>query len=178
MLFSFSLSALAESFEIEAKQLAGDLKSSLVKNLTEKIEKDGAIGAIKFCHLNAKSIAKSAAGERIKKYEFGRTSHKIRNPQNKPQSWHEKYLARMIGKKKEQVENDTFIHQEKNHKYYLESLYVGPKCLACHGEQIAPEVKKEIQKLYPKDMATGFKLGEFRGFLWIKEKKNDYQRRN
>lgn len=169
VVFSAKL-AFSSSFEDETKVLASDLKTGLAKKLQEKVEKDGLIKAIGFCHLNVKGISKSTAGQRIIKFEFGRTSHKVRNEDNKARAWHEKYLARMIGKKKDQVDSDTFIHVEKEHKYYLESLYVGPQCLACHGENIAPEVKNEILRLYPSDKATGFKLGEFRGFIWIKQK--------
>ncbi len=43
-----------------------------------------------------------------------------------------------------------------------------PLCLQCHGtpnQDIAPETLAAIQKLYPGDKATGFKLGDLRG-LW------------
>ena len=39
-------------------------------------------------------------------------------------------------------------------------------CLKCHGEpgrDIAPENAAVIQRLYPQDEATGFKLGQLRG---------------
>ena len=66
----------AQDFQTEAENLADDLKESLMKNLSEKISKDGVVEAVSFCHLNVKSIAKAAAADRIKKYEFGRTSHR------------------------------------------------------------------------------------------------------
>lgn len=43
-----------------------------------------------------------------------------------------------------------------------------PLCLQCHGtpgEDIDPETLASIQKFYPNDKATGFKLGDLRG-LW------------
>lgn len=33
-----------------------------------------------------------------------------------------------------------------------------------------PKSHDKIQKLYPQDKATGFKLNDFRGFVWVKEK--------
>jgi hypothetical protein len=31
------------------------------------------------------------------------------------------------------------------------------------------KVSNKFNELYPNDKATGFKLGEFRGFIWVKE---------
>jgi hypothetical protein len=47
---------------------------------------------------------------------------------------------------------------------------VEAKCLLCHGDNVSKDIGDKIQNLYPQDKATGFKLGEFRGFIWIKEK--------
>lgn len=159
-------------FLTDAQKLSQDLKASLQKQLQEKIASEGIIGAIPFCHANVGTIAKTAAGEEmLKKYEIGRTSHLIRNPKNKPQPWMEKYLTDFKTKTKEQVKVTYVIHQLENGKrVYLEPLYVGPLCLQCHGDKVAPEVKSQISKLYPADEATGFRLGEFRGFIWVKEK--------
>lgn len=163
-------SAFAQDFETEARALAGDLKSSLMKNLSEKISKDGVVEAIPFCHANVKPIAKTAAKDRMSKYEFGRTSHKIRNVANGPQPWAAEYLKEFQGKFKGDVKKDFIITTVDNKKVYLEPLYVQPQCLLCHGEKVSAEVKKKLNSLYPEDKATGFKVGEFRGFIWVKEK--------
>ena len=159
-------------FLIDAQKLSNNLKTNLQKQLQEKIAKDGIVNAIPFCHANLGSKAKPAAGEEmLKKYEFGRTSHLIRNPKNKPQPWMDKYLTDFKGKSKEQVKQSYLVHKlDGGKRVYLEPLYVGPLCLQCHGDKVAPEVKAQISKLYPEDKATGFKLGEFRGFIWVKEK--------
>lgn len=172
-------SANADPFVEEAKSLASDLKTSLMKNLSEKIAKEGVEKAIPFCHENVKSVAQTAAGKaRLEKYQFGRTSHKIRNGQNTAQPWAQEYLKVYQGTTKETFKGDPskqfIIHQfvdgPKKKRIYLEPLYVEAKCLLCHGENISPSVQKEIKKLYPDDQATGFKQGEFRGFIWVKEK--------
>ncbi len=164
-------SAHAQDFETEAKALAHDLKSSLMKNLSEKVAKEGAVKAISFCHENVKPIAKSAAKDRALKFDFGRTSHKIRNETNAPQAWADVYLKEFQGKFKGDIKKDFIIHKLENSKrVYLEPLYVQAQCLTCHGESVAPEIKMKLAEIYPNDKATGFKLGEFRGFIWIKEK--------
>lgn len=160
----------AQDFTSEAKTLAADLKSSLMKNLSEKISKDGVVEAIPFCHANVKPIAKEAAKTRLAKYEFGRTSHKIRNVGNNPQPWADKYLKEFQGSFKGDIKKDYILTTVNNKKLYMEPLYVQPQCLLCHGENVSAEVKSKLQTLYPQDKATGFKLGEFRGFIWVKEK--------
>jgi len=168
---TFFSHAFANDFETEAKLLALDLKTSLMENLAKQISKGGPARAVSFCHANVKSIAKTAAAKRIKKYEFGRTSHKIRNQDNQPKAWAESYLKEFQGTFKAHQKKDFLIHQlENSKKIYLEPLYVEAKCLLCHGENISPDVQKKLRELYPNDQATGFKLGEFRGFIWVKQK--------
>jgi hypothetical protein len=171
-IFTFLFSnAYAKDFQSEARVLASDLKTSLMKNLSEHLAEDGPVKAIAFCHGNVKPIAKTAAGVRIAKYEFGRTSHKTRNENNQPQPWAEAYLKEFQGTFKGDIKKEFILHKLENGKQvYLEPLYVQAQCLVCHGENVSPEVKNNITKLYPKDQATGFKLNEFRGFIWIKEK--------
>lgn len=167
----FSQYSFSETFEVEAKLLANDLKKSLMKNLSEEISKNGVVKAIPFCHENVKPIAKGAAGERLSKYEFGRTSHKLRNKSNEPQIWLNSYLKEFEGTLKGDIKKDYIIHQfETGKKAYLEPLFVQAQCLTCHGDILTKDVKNKLQDIYPEDKATGFKLNEFRGFIWIKEK--------
>lgn len=167
----FSQYSFSGSFEVEAKLLASDLKKSLMKNLSEEISKNGAVKAIPFCHENVRPIAKEAAGERLAKYEFGRTSHKLRNKSNEPQVWLNSYLKEFEGTFKGDVKKDYIVHQfETGKKAYLEPLFVQAQCLTCHGEILTKDVKNKLKDIYPEDKATGFKLNEFRGFIWIKEK--------
>lgn len=170
LFFNYSF-AEVDTFESDAKSLARDLRTSLMKNLSEKIAKEGPVAAVPFCHANVKLIAKDAAKERMTKYEFGRTSHKIRNTANAPLPWANKYLKDFEGKKKGEASKDFIIHKLENSKrVYLEPLYIEAKCLLCHGDNVEKDIQAKIQVFYPQDNATGFKLGEFRGFIWVKEK--------
>lgn len=171
MLFCSSMVFSSEDLFIkEARLLASDLKKSLMQNLSEKIGQDGVVEAVPFCHANVKSIAKSAAKDRIEKYKFGRTSHKVRNSANTPEPWAINYLKEFEGKKKSEIKKDHIIHKFDNGtRVYMEPLYVEAKCLMCHGEKVGQKVSNKINELYPDDKATGFKLGEFRGFIWVKE---------
>jgi hypothetical protein len=167
---ALGLSAFADTFESEAQQLAQDLKMNLVKNLTQKIEKEGVVKAIPFCHENVKPIAKESAGERVAKFEFGRTSHKVRNQMNRPAFWAESYLKEFQGKLKSDITKNSLLIEHEGKRIYLEPLFVEAKCLLCHGDKLSPQVSEKIKSLYPQDQAIGFKQGEFRGFIWVKEK--------
>src|SRR5690606_27351600 len=117
--------------------------------------------------------AKMASGEMSLKYDFGRTSHLVRNEKNQPQDWMKPYLAKFKGTtqtKKPKVEIPIITKLKSGELAYLEPLYVMPMCLQCHGENISQDVEEKIKSLYPKDQANGFKVGDFRGFIWVKQK--------
>lgn len=159
----------ADNFREEASQLANDLKAALMKEVTAKVSSKGASEAISFCHMNVAPIAKKAAGERITKYKFGRTSHKVRNQKNAPEEWMKPYIKK-YKKSKQGKDSTAVIHKFSDGKRaYIEPLYMQPVCLNCHGTNVSQSVKDKIKELYPADQATGFRLGEFRGLLWIKE---------
>ena len=77
----------------------------------------------------------------------------------------EKYKNTKAGAK-----DSASIHQFPDGKRaYVEPLFIQPVCLKCHGPNVSQSVNDKIKALYPEDEATGFKAGEFRGLLWIKE---------
>jgi cytochrome c553 len=161
--------AHAADFATEARKLASDLRTQLMQKLNQQITQGGVAQAVPFCHAQVKPIAKGAAAGREEKYEFGRTSHRVRNAANEPQAWMKPYLERFKGTTQQQGGPITGkLEDGKN--FYLEPVYMQPLCLNCHGEKIKPEVEAKISSLYPQDQARGFKLNEFRGFIWVKEK--------
>lgn len=40
-------------------------------------------------------------------------------------------------------------------------------CIACHGSDLAPDIRAAIGRRYPEDGATGFAVGDLRGALWV-----------
>lgn len=95
----------------------------------------------------------------------------MRNVANRPQPWAIQYLKEFEGKYKGEIKKDHIVHKLENGKsVYMEPLYVEAKCLLCHGEQVGQNVSQKLKELYPDDKATGFKLGEFRGLIWVKQK--------
>lgn len=163
------INAASDNFRKEAEELSSSLKKSLMTEVSKKINQSGAVEAVPYCHANVKAIAKSAASSYLDKYTFGRTSHKIRNKGNTPEEWMIPYLEKFKTTKPGEMASAIHVLNDGK-RVYLEPLYVQPMCLSCHGESVSPEVKERITKLYPGDQATGFKAGEFRGILWVKEK--------
>ncbi|MFY7993497.1 MAG: c-type heme family protein [Bacteriovoracaceae bacterium] len=162
-----------DEFAQEAQDLASSLKTGLVSTLSLKIKEKGIVAAVPFCHEKVSEIAKMSAGDKSAKYDFGRTSHLIRNEKNKPQDWMLPYIEKFKGttqSKKPKIKFPLILKLVSGKRAYLEPLYVMPMCLQCHGDAVSKDVKAKLNELYPQDQATGFKAGDFRGFIWVKEK--------
>lgn len=173
LMSSFQLSYANDQFVQEAQDLASSLKTGLVSTLSLKIKEKGIVEAVPFCHEKVSEIAKMSAGDQAHKYDFGRTSHLVRNEKNKPQEWMIPYVEKFKGTtqtKKPKIKFPVIVKLASGKRAYLEPLYVMPMCLQCHGDTLSKEVKAKIKELYPQDKATGFKSGDFRGFIWVKEK--------
>jgi hypothetical protein len=135
-----------------------ELKAALVGALGE-----GAETSIHICREQAPAIAASAGEAGV---TMGRTSHRLRNPDNAPEPWMEPLLAAYL----ENPENaePQAVSLGGGTFGYVEPIYIESFCLSCHGMTIAPEVEARIQELYPQDQARGFRVDDFRGMFWIK----------
>lgn len=133
-----------------------DLKAALTKGLERGPEE-----AIATCQVQAPMIASRIGDEGV---EVGRTSHKLRNPSNKPKAWMQPLL-------------DAYEHDPADAKPhvvslandrvgYVEPIFVQPMCLTCHGTNIPDGLAAAIDKWYPNDEGRGFADGDFRGMFW------------
>lgn len=145
-------------YALETKQLLG-------KNLQQKLKQEGAEQALDFCNINAIPLTQQVADKH--NISIKRASDKPRNPNNKAT----KEELKVIMDYKKQLANEKTLApvMEGNHLYV--PILTNEMCLKCHGVQssdIAPKVSDKIKKLYPKDMATGYKQNELRGIFSIK----------
>ena len=72
-----------------------------------------------------------------------------------------------------QLDKGEVTKETDGHYYrYAKAIRIKPVCLSCHGSDadIKPSVKTVLAKNYPNDVATGYKLGELRGAVSIKQK--------
>jgi len=97
-----------------------------------------------------------------------RTALKYRSEKNKPDATDTVVMEKFVSSKNFK---EPLVVEMSNHYRVYKALPVKQPCLACHGENISEDLTKMIKRTYPKDMATGFKLGEFRGVVVAEVKK-------
>jgi len=140
-----------------AGQLMGQLKHELLVGLTQ-----GSEAALNICRLKAPQIAQQLTTPGV---QIGRVSHRPRNPNNRVQSWQEGLMAEYLSADAPQPAKSVILADGS--LAFVKPIYMLPPCLRCHGENISPQLSREIAKHYPQDQAYDFKRGEFRGLTWV-----------
>ena len=146
------------------QKFGGQLKNEL----TSAIESGGPVQAVEVCHGRAPEIAKSVSEEL--QIEMGRSSHRLRNTSNAPQS----EVAAFLEKYREApaAEIPVEVYEVEGDKLVVAPIPTAPLCLTCHGDPqtFSPDLKAALAKFYPEDQATGFEVGDMRGVFWAKIK--------
>ena len=151
----------------QARLLSKRLASDLSAELTSAMTAHGPTGGIEACSIKAPQIADEIAAE--SGWLIGRTSLKVRNPNNSPDEWEQAVLnqfeLRHAGK--ENVNNLEYSERvtvgDKTIFRYMKAIPTKGLCLACHGSNLNDEVANKVNSLYPNDRATGFNLDDIRG---------------
>jgi hypothetical protein len=133
-----------------------DLKRALVTALGE-----GPVHAISVCRVEAPRLAEAASTATIR---IGRTSRKVRNPNNAAKPWMQPLLEKFETDPNSREPAVVLIDERT--VGYAEPIFVEPLCVTCHGSELAPDLKAKIEELYPNDRATGYRPGDFRGVFW------------
>jgi len=127
-------------------------------------------------HVTAMGACSSMAIEMVNDYnkqisgtKLRRTALKYRNLKNKPDRADRMVMDEFVEKKSFK----PMVIEVGNQYRVYKPLKVKQSCLLCHGARndISTELVKMIDRTYPKDMATGFQLGEFRGAVVAEIKK-------
>jgi len=142
-------------------EVLAPFKQQLKGELMEGMKK-GTANAIDVCSLRAPEIAKSVGSEQI---TVGRTSHRLRNPENAPRAWVKPLLDAYVANPNDL--SPRVVHLESGRVGYVEPITVGPMCLTCHGTSINETTQAAITAKYPDDQAAGFENGDFRGLFWV-----------
>lgn len=133
-----------------------DLKSELMRGM-----ESGPVAAISACSLEAPKISGELSVDGV---VMGRSSHKLRNPENASPEWVSPYLeAYAAGKQSGPIA----IKFAEDRFGYIEPIMIQAMCLNCHGAELHPDVAATINELYPDDEAAGFSDGDFRGVFWV-----------
>ena len=162
MTLLMSGAALTEETELaHGAELLVPLKKDLKQALMAGMQK-GPVHAIAACKDQAPEITDALAVEGI---QIGRTSHRLRNPDNTAPEWAEIALKTYLNDEADRA--PRVISLANNREGYIEPITIKPLCIACHGSDLAPDVAEQIRTMYPDDEATGFELDDLRGVYWV-----------
>ena len=154
-------------YTIKGKEIAMATFKKLGGELEKKMKEGGVSKAAPFCNANAGTIADEVANKY--KVTIKRTSDKLRNKENAPNS-EEKTIIKRFQRLIAEGENlKPIVEKDKDgHPHFYSPIKLKKKCLTCHGvlgETMKHEADSIIKSLYPNDKAIGFKEGDFRG-IW------------
>ena len=123
---------------------------------------DGPAAAVDACRVRAPQIAAELATDGVK---MGRSSHRLRNPENRGPDWIETILETWPGAAT--PPEPVVVELDGDSVGYVEPIMTQGICLTCHGDAISEPLAAEIARLYPDDQATGFAVGDLRGVFWV-----------
>ncbi|WP_298358103.1 DUF3365 domain-containing protein [Rhodoblastus sp.] len=171
------LCGTAVADEAALKARAAELTAEYAKELKAAISgamaKGGPLGALDICNRQAPKIAADLS--KSSGWSIGRTSLKPRNAASAPDDYERKVMEGFAARFAKGEKPDTLVSaatvEDKGGKTFrfMKAIPTGEMCLTCHGLNVAPELKQKIAQLYPKDQATGFKLGDLRGAFTLKK---------
>lgn len=169
---SFSIKAADEQQMIEeSRQSIKTFSAELKSKLQEGMKKGGPATAIQVCNTAAEKIAQQISEQYG--WNIARTSLKVRNTNNAPDSW-EKQVLESFEKRQAKGEDvgkiyyaETIEMKGKHTFRYMQAIPTGGICLSCHGDKITAPVAEKLDELYPNDQARGFKVGDIRGAFTI-----------
>ena len=148
-----------------AQDAMADLGKRLKTALTEKMEAEGAVAAVDFCHVEAPLIAADVAKQHG--VAVGRTAVRHRSPVNAPTAWQQAVLQRFVEQSGNVPPQDLMFSERTDATLRVaRGIPTQTPCLACHGSDIAEPVRVAIAERYPDDKATGFAEGDLRGMFW------------
>jgi len=153
--------AAAEAESAHGAELLAPFKRELKATLTAGLAA-GPVEAIGACRLQAPSIAAAHTQDNVR---IGRTSHRLRNPENIAPDWVAPILTEYLAEASARSPRTVLLPNGRTG--YSEPILVQPPCLTCHGESLAPAVAAKIAELYPDDRAIGFRPGDLRGAFWV-----------
>lgn len=136
---------------------------SMQPTLKGLIESDSThVTAMGACSSMAKGMVDDY-NKQINGVKLRRTALKYRNPKNKPDATDKMVMDEFLSKNKFKP---LVVELPTQYRVY-KPLKIKQPCLLCHGARndISKDIVKMIDRTYPKDKATGFELGDFRGVV-------------
>ncbi len=165
--------------EQAARKATGQFLKQLGSTLKAQMGSKGPESAINVC----RDVAPQIAGELSRKqgWRVTRVSEKVRNPMlGLPDTWELKALNDFKvragkGEKYSEMVFSEVVEEGGDHYFrFMKPIGTKPMCLSCHGstEQIPANVQARLNSDYPHDKAVGYKAGDLRGAVSIKQPMN------
>lgn len=164
--------AMSET-EKEEKLALGDLisnmaQATLLQNVSKEMQAGGPVHAVEFCNIQAVPLMDSIS--KANKVKIERVTDKNRNPHNYLKTENDKSAWVKFKESFFKSEKPVpFIQEENQTLVYYKPIAMGmPTCLKCHGapvQDIDLATAEKINEKYPNDLATNYKMGDFRG-MW------------
>jgi hypothetical protein len=144
---------------------------NLKAELQAALKAGGPMNGLAVCNQNAVDIAEATSKDLH--LSIGRTSLKVRNPNNAADAWERATLTQFEARKAGGEPIAGLEHYEVTDSQgqltfrYMKAIPTAKVCLACHGDTLVPELETRLDELYPEDQARGFKEGDIRGAFTI-----------
>lgn len=159
-----------------ASEVATTFLEELGEAMTQEMTERGPVEAIILCTKLAPDIAGRLSRERG--WRVTRVGTRVRNPLlGMPDAWEQRVLADFAERAAKGKTFASMTHHEvvtePDGQYFrfMKPIMVQSKCLLCHGssDQIPESIRIMLKQQYPFDRAIGYKAGELRGAVSIKQ---------
>ena len=163
-----------------AKVVTGDFLKQLGGTMKREMKAGGPTAAMKVCRDVAPGIANDVSLE--KGWKVTRVGTRVRNPMlGLPDVWEQSVLQDFDKRAAKGEKFDAMSYFEVVEEpagkslRYMKAIGAAPQCMVCHGsaEQIAEPVRAQLKIMYPYDRAVGYKPGDLRGAVSIKQPLDD-----
>jgi len=169
-------SSLMESEVKAASEVTGAFLKELGGVMKREMKKGDPSEVIHVCSNLAPEIANRLSRENG--WRVTRVGTRVRNPLlGMPDAWEQGVLKQFTerardGEKFADMAYSEVVSKPRGRYFrFMKPIGVQPQCLLCHGDakQIPASIRTMLKKHYPFDAAIGYKTGELRGAVSIKE---------
>jgi hypothetical protein len=156
------------SFEARGKDITQQAFALLSANLGKALAEGGVTNALSYCSEKALPLTQLVAD--TNQVHLRRVTQRPRNPANRADTSDSATLRAFQAQLAEasQVSPVVRTNADGSVTFFAPIVLNNTLCLRCHGEvgkDIWADNAAFIRSLYPRDEATGFKLGQLRG-MW------------
>lgn len=160
----------------DARTVTAGFLKQLGATMKREMQAGGPVAALKVCRETAPRVASKISLE--KGWKVTRVGTRVRNPMlGLPDAWEQRVLQDFQARAAQGEKFDTMSYYEVVEEpagrslRFMKAIGAAPQCMVCHGsrEQMAEPVRAELQRLYPHDRAVGYRPGDLRGAVSIKQ---------